>query len=307
VGSSVIVRSVVLLIALAAAAAAVYGRVGRPSATSAASPQPIAGGSFEASGVVYVPGSHGVLFADDKDGRAVYWLELSANGAQQGPAQAVPLGIEIVDPEGLSTNGTHIFMVGSQSKGHDSGVALARFRFNAAQRRAQDVKTVAGLKQFLVDNVGELREHGGLETLNIEGLAWDPRAGRLLLGLREPLVDRRAVIVPLVFRDPNGPFALENLEVPGRRAISLSLGGAGIRSLEYDDRANAFRVIAGPAQDGPSGDFRLIEWEGREGSSLREVATFPRALKAEGITRAVIDGRPRTVVVFDAGQFVLYD
>ena len=302
------VRSLIfVLLALCAAAAAVYGLGDRAPTASVLSPRPIAGGSFEASAVVYVPGSPGVLFADDKDGRVLYWMELAADGTQRTPAQPVALGVELVDPEGLTTDGTHIFVVGSQSKGGDAGVSLARFTFDVRERRASDVRSMGGLKRFLAEHVRELREHHAAEALNIEGLAWDPTSRRLLLGLREPVVEGQALVVPLAFRRPEGPFTLENLEVPDGRAIPLDMRGGGIRSLEYDARARAFRAIGGPGGDSASRDFQLFEWNGAPDATLRELASFPRDLKAEGITPAVVDGRQRTVVVFDVGHFALYD
>jgi len=298
---------IIVLVALSAAAAAVYGLGDRASTSSAVSPHPIVGGRFEASAVVSVPGSPGVLFADDKDGRVVYWMDLAADGRQRAPAVPVPLGVELVDPEGLTTDGTHIFVVGSQSKGSAAGVSLARFTFDAKQRRASDVQSIAGLKGFLAEHVRELRDHQAAEALNIEGLAWDPARHRLLLGLREPVVEGQALVVPLAFRQPDGPFTLENVEVPDGRAIPLDMHGAGIRSLEYDPRARAFRAIGGSDGDGGSRDFHLFEWNGAPESTLRELASFPRDLKAEGIAPADIDGRQRTVVVFDVGDFALYD
>ena len=42
--------------------------------------RPIIGGTFEASGVVNVPGSNGVLFVDDSRTTEILWMELAPDG-----------------------------------------------------------------------------------------------------------------------------------------------------------------------------------------------------------------------------------
>jgi hypothetical protein len=143
-------------------------------------------------------------------------------------------------------------------------------------------------------------------VLNIEGLAWDPRGRRLLLGLRAPVVDGHALIVPIKLTDSSASFSRENLRVDGA-TIRVRLNGAGIRSLEYDERRNAFRLIAGAGLDKENRDFRVVEWDGNPGLPLRDISTFSRRLKPEGITGAVLDGRSVSVIVFDAGRFAVVD
>ncbi|HLA09435.1 MAG TPA: hypothetical protein VJ023_02380 [Pyrinomonadaceae bacterium] len=63
--------------------------------------------------------------------------------------------------------------------------------------------------------------------------------------MRSPIVDGEALIVPIRLVDPKGGFSEGNLEVVGSKAIRLPLGGAGIRSIEYDDQAKAFLIIKG--------------------------------------------------------------
>jgi len=93
------------------------------------------------------------------------------------------------------------------------------------------------------------------DGLNIEGLAWDHTQGQLLLGLRSPVVDGNALLVPLRLRDPRGPFSYDNLEV--KEAIRLPLGGFGIRSVEYDPQQKVFYIIAGATET--QGQFRLAD------------------------------------------------
>ena len=92
-----------------------------------------------------------------------------------------------------------------------------------------------GIRSFLIANVPELR---GLEAkdddggVNVEGIAYDPASDRLMLGLRSPLANGKALVVPIKLRDPRGQFSTANLLPPGP-AVQLQLGNYGIRDIEY--------------------------------------------------------------------------
>lgn len=275
-------------------------------ASAAGDPIRINGGTFEASGVVHVPSTPGVLFVDDSRTREVFWMELNGDGSQKSAAVPIPLDADVTDLEGITHDGASYFVVGSQSKatGFD-GDGLVRFRFNASTKRVEQVERIKGLKAWLAASVTELESTAsriGDTVLNIEGLAWDPKRERLLLGLRAPLVDGQALIVPLRLKDQSAPFRVENLVIDAGGAIRLPLNGAGIRSIEYDETSSAFRIITGAGLNKKDKEFRIVEWTGT-GSTVREVTRYPSRLKPEGITRAMIDGRARTIIVFDTGRF----
>ena len=270
----------------------------------------ITGGLFEASGVAHVPGSNQLLFVDDGRTREIFLMEISAAGKQSGSATRIPLEANVTDLEGITWDGRHFYVVGSQSKdtGFD-GDGLVRFTFDPAGRRADSVERIQGLKAWLAANVAELRgteRRIGDHVLNIEGIAWDPSNERLLLGLRAPVIDGHALIVPIRLVDPRAAFAVENLRVDGA-TIRLDLQGEGIRSIEYDDRAKAFRIFTGATLNDEDREFRLVEWDGKPGSAPREISRFSRLLKPEGIATAELDGRSITVIVFDTGGFTVVD
>ena len=301
-----------VMLALTAASVYLVLQVGaapsRPGADGA--PQQIAGGRFEASGVAHVPGTAGVLFVDDGRTREIFWMELDAAGRQRAAALRVPLGADVTDLEGITFDGSRFYVVGSQSKytGFD-GDGLVRFRFDPQTRRTSDVERVRGLKAWLADRVPELKGTArilGDEALNIEAIAWDPARHRLLLGLRAPVVNGNALVIPLKLQDSAAPFSEANLRVDGA-AIRLPLEGAGIRSLEYDSVAGAFRVITGAALNDENRDFRMLEWNGDSAvaAPLKVIATFPKNLKPEGITVAAFGDRRMSVLVFDVGRFAL--
>ena len=272
-----------------------------------------AGGMFEASGVTHVPGTDGVLFADNGRAGQVFWMRLDQNGKQVGPIKAVELGVSIQDVEGITTDGTYFYVVSSQSRPKAiTSEGLVRFKFDARSQSIEAVESISGLKRFLVENVAELRAEGDRKSkeggLNIEGLAWDPRRGRLLLGLRSPVIEGHALLVPLRLRDPRGAFSIDNLEVEGSRAIRLPLGGIGIRSIEYDGQTNVFRIISGATEDQKQTEFGLWEWNGDEKRPvLRETTKIERRLKPEGVARATVGSRNFIIIVFDASGYTIMD
>ena len=272
-----------------------------------------AGGTFEASGVADVAGADGVLFVDDGRPGQVFWMSLDEGGKQVGPIKAIGLGVEIQDLEGATTDGTSFYVVSSQSKPKAAGTAgLVKFKFDVKTRQVAAVESISGLKSFLIENVTDLRGMGGVKAqdggVNIEGLAWDPKRNMLLLGLRSPVIDGQALLIPLRLRDARGAFSLDNLEVVDSKAIKLPLGGVGIRGVEYDGRANVFRIISGSAEDQDQTDFGLWEWNGDEvRPAPRELNRFDRKLKPEGVVRTTIGTRAFTLIVFDASGYTVMD
>jgi hypothetical protein len=171
------------------------------------------------------------------------------------------------------------------------------------------VESAGGLFQLLTEGVPELREYAGKkgkkETINIEGLAWDPAQGRILLGLRDPEISEQALIVPLKLRDPNAPLSRENLSLAQPDAIRLSLGGSTIRSISYDGSLNVYQIIAGSPESKKKTDFSLWEWDGQ--TPPREKLALSPRLKPEGVTRVSIGGNGYIFIVCDASEYLKLD
>src|SRR5262249_25750343 len=130
------------------------------------------------------------------------------DGNQVGEIKPIKIGVSVDDPEGITFDGSWFYVVSSQSgtKAEETN-ALVRFTFDTETQSVKEVESVGGLYQFLTDMAPELKECAGKKgrhgTVNIEGLAWDPVQGRLLLGLRDPEISEQALVVPLRLRDLN--------------------------------------------------------------------------------------------------------
>ena len=306
-------RSIVIEIILLLVMALGIVLLGAPQSAAPAPMTSFSGGTFEASGVAHVPNTDAVLFVDDGRPNEIFLMQLGEDRKQAGAIKRIDIATSIIDLEGMTTDGEYFYVVGSQSKSKGADQAgLARFKFDAASQRAVGTQAASGLKKFLADNVEELK---GLENtkyndggINVEGVAWDPQNRRLLLGLRSPVVDGHALVVPLKLRDQTAALTFDNLEVEDRKAIRLPLNGAGIRSIEYDESRKAFVLITGAGPNSERMDFKTWEWSGNGATpTLRELETFDRRLKPEGITRFSNGARDFVFIVFDTSGYAATD
>jgi pSer/pThr/pTyr-binding forkhead associated (FHA) protein len=277
------------------------------------------GGPYEASGVVAIPGTDAVLMVDDNRPGEVLWMQVNDAGQQVGEIKVVPLGVTVEDPEGITTDGSSFYIVGSQSKLEAGKVGgLVRFTFDASSQTVSKAEAISGLREFLVQNVPELKSVADLKAqdggLNIEGIAWDPdpEHPRLLLGLRSPQVNTNALLVPLKLRDPKGAFSIENLQLAAPNAIQLSLGGLGVRDIQYDSRLKAFLIISGAPEHHEKTNFTLWEWNGDADQANadgrpREETTLDMKMKPEGVTRMKLGGKEFIFIVGDASSYSKFD
>ena len=149
-----------------------------------------------------VPNDEAVLFVDDGRPTEIFYMKVDGEG-RPGEIKPVPLNAAIENPEGITYGGGYFYIAGSQSDPKKSaGHGLGRFAFDpgdpdrpGADRGDRD------LRSFLIENVPALKGAGelpGIEGgLNIEGIGWDPVHERLLLGLRSPVVNDQALLVPI--------------------------------------------------------------------------------------------------------------
>ena len=265
--------------------------------------QLIQGGTFEASGVIHVAGTDGVLFVDDGRDDVVFWMRVDRQSRQLEAAVPIPLGVRVGDLEGITTDGTFYYVVGSQSKPEFvGGAGLVRFRFDPVTRKISGVESVTGLRSWLTARLPSIASAAGSrpDGLNIEGLAWDQKSKRLLMGLRSPVIDGQAIVLPLGL--DGGALAADRMTIAETDVIRLPLDNSGIRSMEYDSGRGAFRIIAASRGSSP---FRLWNWTGGTGTAagVRSDASFAAKLKPEGVTP--IAGQPDfTLIVFDTSRYL---
>ena len=285
------------------------------------------GEEYNASGVVAL-GDSRLLFCDNNSSDALFELTLGEDGRKKGALTRRPL-------EGLAPNAVDDFedMALVDVAGRRYAVVTSSMHVKKAKKENVEVapsglvrvaiepegrlraETMAGFREWLVGAYPELaaaaNEEPDDEGLNIEGLAWDPKRGALLFGVRSPAPGGRPIVLPVKVRDMAGPWSTSALEALPAVALSLDSGEGpvGIRGLCHDPARNVFLVLAGNATSESDAPFALYSWDGEpEGVVKRLDATFAKKTKPEGLTRATVGGKTATVVVDDAGGFrVLWD
>ena len=289
----------------------VKGKFSLPGAAT-----PFQGGTFEASGAVYVRESNGLLMVDDGRTDEVLWMQLDEAGRQVGPIKPIPLGVTVEDPEAITSDGSYFYIIGSQSQpGGGDRNALVRFTFDAASQSVPKAEALTNLRDFLIANVPELNT--GLKAseggLNIEGIAWDFKRRRWLLGLRSPLGrDGSAFLVAIKLRNPAGAFSVDNLLLAEPNVIPLKLAGLGVRDIQYDLESNSFLIISGAPENLDKSDFTLWEWTGSADQSgsdtaLRREQDLDPKMKPEGLAYVEVGGRRFVLVVCDASSYLKLD
>lgn len=266
-------------------------------------------GAFEPSGVVQLPDGR-CLIVEDEAEYAMGILEFDPdwNAQYRRLALPEPIGVHFGEIEDLESAAIDpagwIYAITSHSpkksgKPDADREKLVRFQVGAGHWISPQLEP--SLKAMIITRYPALNHLPSSQLpapLNIEGLAFDPKANALLLGLREPLIEDRAVVVQI-----ENPQAVFDRAEPPRLSpdpLLLTLDGGGIRSLCWDAAARGFWVLSQRNSD----PFQLWFWSGSsedEPKPVRWPGEFGEH-RPEGITPVTIHGRRLLLVVSDEGD-----
>lgn len=274
---------------------------------------PFNGGTFEASGVAQVPGTNYILFVDDGRPDEVLLAEIDSAGQQTGGVKILKIGQGIENPEGITTDGSYFYVVGSQSNPkRGEANSIARFAFDHGTQTVTKIEVIKDFRNLLLSKVPDLKGEGEKKGqdggLNIEGIAWDPQNNRLLLGLRSPIRDANALVLAVKLREPGGPFSVDNLDFGDGRLIPIALGGLGVRDIHYDSRLKSFLIISGAPENQEKSEFVLWQWDGNPAPSQPQRKTsLDPGMKPEGVTEMKEAEGNFILIVGDASRYLKFD
>ena len=282
-------------------------------------------GLHEPSAIVQLPDGRFLVVEDEKS-HPFSLVSIHADGQVQrsaltaGLLQMFSSFWQLDDLEGLALDHAGwIYAVTSHSRDGDSDSKKDRdklVRFRVDGNRVVKTTVVGGLKRALTTGhpvlaaaarVRDVKASGGL---NIEALDISPDQQHLLVGLRSPLQDGRALIATV--ENTTGIF--EAGEAPRIAPLldTLDLAGQGIRSLCHVPTLDGYLVVSGPVSR-EKVDFGLWLWSGQHGAPARRVTVPGLASleRAEGLCLASIGGQQRLLIVSDdgdrvAGRFARY-
>jgi hypothetical protein len=219
--------------------------------------------------------------------------------------------MKLDDLEGVTTDATgFVYAVTSHSrnsKGEEKKSREKLVRFRIEGDRAVTPVVITGLKAALIAAhpvlakaaaVLDVKTDGGL---NIEALDMTQDGQRLLIGFRSPLQEQRAIIASI--ENPAAVFESGATPKISPQLLTLDLGGHGIRGMSYVPALSGYLVISGPVSK-EQVQFRLWFWSGKTSEQPRHVSVpgLNGFEHAEGVSPAIIDGKPKIVIVSDDGS-----
>jgi hypothetical protein len=276
---------------------------------------------YNASGVAQV-GPHRFVFIDNHDADAFFEFALHTDAEDiQRIRRRNLVGVDetqLSDPEGLTrveVNGETFVITASslsvaggsrERRVHDG---LVRVRYTAdGDLRAE---AMPGFRTWLLSHEPFLSEAGELEPdaggLNIEGLAWDPRASTLVFGLRGPASPGRIGVIRVPVDAGVHTWTTAALKEPTvlLARVPQSSATQGIRDICYDDRAGEFLILLGRSLSRGDEPFQLCAWDGRSDSVRLVDVKFHRSMKPEGITAFASGDEQKVLIVDDGGGYAV--
>jgi hypothetical protein len=278
---------------------------------------------FNASGVACVARRR-FIFIDNNDPSALFEFELDADGNDVERIRRRPLaGLaegRLRDPEGLcriDVNGEIVLITasslcvgGTSRSGHQQvSDGLVRVRY----RPAGDLHAEAmdGFRDWLLLQEPSLAEAAEKDPdaggLNIEGLAWDPRAQVLLLGQRGPATPGQISVIKVPVDAGAAPWATSSLGATSIMRVNVpqSIVTQGIRDMSFDDWVGGFLIVLGRSDSRGDEPFQLCTWDGDDASVRLLDVRFHRSMKPEGIATFSTGDKKKVMVVDDGGGYAV--
>ena len=271
---------------------------------------------YEPSAVQQLPDGR-ILVVEDEASRALSLMSIGADGTLvEDPAGDLRLvrafGRKLNDLEGLSVDDQgFIYAITSHAaneKGQRRPEREQMLRFRIEGNHVGQITSFTRLRSTLEAATGlkaKITEMAGVEvdfsTLNVEGLAFHRQTQTLMLGLREPLVGDKSLIVTIL--NPNDVFAGIAEPIFGD-PIMIDLQGGGIRALSFDPVIGAFLIVN--EIRGADGKFQsqLWAWSGDPADAPAQV-DLPDIINlnnVESIDSITINGESRLMLMSDDGN-----
>jgi hypothetical protein len=212
------------------------------------------------------------VMANDEDNRLRIYNRSGLGGPERIELKGFLDADGEADIEGVTTIGRRLYWITSHGRNKNGKERPGRHRFFATdlvgEGAASKVVPVGSpytgllqafqaaphLSKYRLADAARLapEAEGGL---NVEGLAAMPD-GRMLVGLRNPVRDGKALLVTI--ENPDEVVAGQAARIGP--AYELKMGGRGIRSIEYSASRREYLIVAGPTGD--EGSFELRRWSG---------------------------------------------
>ena len=271
---------------------------------------------YEPSAVQQLPDGR-LLVVEDESSRAFSLMRFAEDGTlyedEALDVRLIPgFKRKLSDLEGLAKdNDGYIYAVTSHSKNKKGERRPDRehmVRFKIEGSEVHEVSYFSNLKDALLkahDLQKIIKSRIGTEVdfdnINIEGLLYDRKQNRLMLGFREPMVNNLSMIV--VISNPKEMF--ERDAAPKfSDAIFLELQGGGIRALSYDPVLDTYMIVNEIKGYEDNTYSQLWTWNG-DAKTAPEPVALPGIINlnnVESIDSITINGESRLMIMSDEGS-----
>ena len=218
-------------------------------------------GLCEASAGAFIDRTHFAVASDETNKLQIY---------ERGKPEPIGDGIDMKaftsfdksDLEAAATIGDRVYWISSHSfnsQGEDKSKRKVFFATTIVQTDGKPTlkdagKPVKSLRDPLAKAAGVKPEE-----MNIEAMAATPEGG-LLIGLRAPLRNGEALVVP--FKNPKAVVDDPSTPPDFGEAVPVKLIDRGFRTMETLGGGTAqYAIVAGPVSDSAKG-FALFRWSG---------------------------------------------
>lgn len=256
-------------------------------------------GLCEASAATFIDDVHFVVASDDTNTLQIY---------ERGKPDPLGSGIDMrdftsfkkSDLEGAAGIGDRVYWISSHSLNkHNEDKAERKLFFAARVEKKNGKPTLVGTGKAIKTLRDPIARAAQVDPkdLNIEALAATPEGG-LLIGLRQPLRNGRALLIPF-----KNPAAVIDHDAPPEfgAAISLDLKGGGFRSMDLiGSGPTRYAIVAGPVADSPDG-FKLFRWNGGTEAPVEVRSLVFERFKPEALM--LVPGKPLLQLLSDDGDY----
>ena len=222
---------------------------------------------YEPSGVIQT--SNGAVLIVEDEGKHPLFISAviaTADGLNLEPHRITATSFAARDLEGIAEGKAgEIFLITShsmQKKGKQKNKRQQLVKFDLEEQQISAMQSFDQLLSHIQEHLEKrLQLHQkATKEVNIEGLAFTATKNELLVGLRAPLYDDKAILLNLV--NPYDLFHKQQEPVFSDQILLLDLNGAGIRAIDYDKHLGRY-LIAGEVHN-KKGKLhsRVWTWDG---------------------------------------------
>lgn len=224
----------------------------------------------------------------------VFWIT-SHGRNRKGKIRKNRYNLFATDLSGASSE-TGLQFSGAYTKLANDMQKPENFRSPVSESTLKTIETLKTSLRLDEEKVKSLRPKKN--GMNIEALAALPDKSGLLIGLRNPVPNGKAIVIPLL--NPNELVSGKANAAKFGQPISMDLEGRGVRAMEYVPGIDAFLIVAGPVDDESS--FMLYKWSGTPEARLNKIGELDRSVGSNPEALIVYEGGQRVQILYDEGS-----